>query len=192
MQVLAETGCYADFTLPSAPDVSQVPRINALYECGGPLHLRAPHKSGRNIRVGQTPVLPLIFTGPLIFDWSRRKRGVPVPRIDNGALTANYPLTVKRLTRWRSAHISVLGRPDWIFIKLYSHGFFEADQQAMIGADMQRFLEEAMSEAERSGDFKIHFTTAREAFNIAMAAVDGHSGEPGLYRDYRLRPIMKE
>ena len=28
MQVLAETGCYADFTLPSAPDQSQVPKIN--------------------------------------------------------------------------------------------------------------------------------------------------------------------
>src|SRR6266699_2111632 len=41
MQILAETGCYADFTLPSAPDVSQVPRINALYECGHPLHERA-------------------------------------------------------------------------------------------------------------------------------------------------------
>src|SRR5262249_30505119 len=32
MQILEETGCYADLTLPSAPDRSQVPRINALYE----------------------------------------------------------------------------------------------------------------------------------------------------------------
>jgi hypothetical protein len=192
MQILAETGCYADFTLPSAPDVSQVPRINALYECGRPLHERAPHRSGPDIRVGQKPGLPLIFTGPLIFDWSRRRKGLPVPRIDNGALTANYPLTMERLARWRGAHIAVLGRPDWIFIKLYSHGFFAADQSAMIGEGMQRFLETALEESERTGEFKLHFATAREAFNIAMAAVDGHSGAPGLYRNYRLRSIMKE
>jgi len=99
---------------------------------------------------------------------------------------------MKRLARWRSAQISVVGRPDWIFIKLYSHGFFDTDQPAMIGDDMQHFLEGALEEAERSGAFKLHFTTAREAFNMVMAAVDGHSGEPGMYRDYRLRSIMKE
>jgi hypothetical protein len=27
---------------------------------------------------------------------------------------------------------------------------------------------------------------------MVMATVDGHKGEPGLYRDYRLRQIMKE
>jgi hypothetical protein len=25
--------------------------------------------------------------------------------------------------------------------------------------------------------------------NIALAACDGHDGDPGAYRDYRLRPI---
>jgi hypothetical protein len=57
---------------------------------------------------------------------------------------------------------------------------------------MLRFLEEALEQAEQSGQFKLHLATAREAFNIAMAAVDGHEGEPGLYRDYRLRQIMNE
>lgn len=192
MQILAETGCYADFTLPSAPDISQVPRINSLYQCGHPLNTPVPHRSGPDIKVGQRLDLPVIFTGPLVFDWRRRKNGLPIPRIDNGALTANYPLTMERLQRWQGAHISVLGRPEWIFIKLYCHGFFEHDQSAMIGQDMLRFLEEALEQAEQSGQFKLHLATAREAFNIAMAAVDGHEGEPGLYRDYRLRQIMNE
>jgi hypothetical protein len=56
---------------------------------------------------------------------------------------------------------------------------------------MRRFLDEMLALAERS-EFEVHFATAREAFNIAMAAVDGQTGEPGLYRDYRLRPIMAE
>jgi hypothetical protein len=192
MQILRETGCYADFTLPSAPDVSQVRRINALYECGHPLREQKPHRSGPSIEVGKKTGLPIIFTGPLVLDWRRRKGGLPVPRIDNGVLTARYRSDTRRLARWQGAHIGVVGRPEWIFIKLYCHGFFEEDQPAMIGSEMLRFLDEALDYAEHSGQFKLHFTTSREAFNIAMAAVDGFSGNPGLYRDYRLRPIMKQ
>ena len=61
----------------------------------------------------------------------------------------------------------------------------------MIGELMRRFLDEMLESTDRSGEFKVHFATAREAFNIAMAAVDGQPGEPGLYRDYRLRQIMR-
>ncbi|MEP6741365.1 MAG: hypothetical protein ABJB61_02620 [bacterium] len=53
-------------------------------------------------------------------------------------------------------------------------------------------MNEALELGARTGDFKIHFASAREAFNMVMAALDGHGGEPGLYRDYRLRQIMKE
>lgn len=192
MQILADTGCYADLTLPSAPDVSQVARINAVYECGHPLTERKPHRSGPNLRVGRRPEkLPIIFTGPLAFDWSRRKHGVPVPRLDNGALTGLYPPTLERLERWASARIGVAGRPEWVFIKLYCHGFFDEDQPAMIGEDMRRFLSEAAELGERTGKFKLHFASAREMYNMAVAAADGHAGEPGQYRDYRLKQIMR-
>ena len=192
MQILAETGCYADFTLPSAPDQSQVPRINAIYECGNPLHESRPHRSGPGLEVGRVPSSPVIFTGPLVFDWSRRIKGLPVPRVDDGALAQNFPLTLERFERWRGAHIAVAGRPDWVFIKLYSHGFFEWDQDAMIGEQMRRFMSEVLEFADRSGNLKIHFASAREAFNMAIAAVDGRSGNPHEYRDYRLREIMRE
>jgi len=133
-----------------------------------------------------------MFTGPLVFDWRRRVRGLPIPRIDDGALAQNYPLTLNRFNHWRNAHISVAGRPEWIFIKLYSHGFFEFDQDAMIGDQMKRFMTEVLELSERTREFKIHFASAREAFNMVMAAVDGQVGEPGDYRDYRLRQIMNE
>lgn len=192
MQILAETGCYADFTLPSAPDRSQVPRLNAIYQCGRPLHERSPHRTGPNIRVGDRPTLPLIFTGPLVFNWQRRVRGLPVPRLDDGVLAANYSLDLDRLSRWAGAHIGVRGRPEWNFIKLYCHGFFTYDQDVVIGDAVRRFWDQVLGLAEQTGLFKIHFACAREAFNIAMAAVDGRRGEPGLYRDYQLRLIMSE
>lgn len=191
MQVLAETGCYADFTLPSAPDQSQVPRLNAIYQCGGPLDEAVPHRTGPSVRVGHSPRLPLIFTGPLIFNWRRRLRGLPVPRLDDGCLVAHYPLDLARFNDWRNAHIGVEGKPDWIFIKLYCHGFFMQDQPAMIGDEMRRFLDTVIELGEQTGSFKIHFATAREAFNIAMAASDGRDGDPGQYRDYRLQQIMR-
>jgi hypothetical protein len=131
------------------------------------------------------------MTGPLVFDWSRRRRGLPAPRIDDGVVKTGYPITPTRLRRWRGAGISVSGRPEWIFIKLYCHGFFTNDQAATIGEPARRFLQETLEQADRDGRLKVHFATAREAFNIALAAVDGRSGEPGQYRDYRLRPIRQ-
>ncbi|MGH9908264.1 MAG: hypothetical protein ACRD8U_22085, partial [Pyrinomonadaceae bacterium] len=163
-----------------------------IYECGYPLNEVRPHRSGPGLKVGSQPSYPLIFTGPLVFDWSRRVWGLPIPRIEDGALAQNYPLTLDRFQRWRGAHIGVAGRPEWVFIKLYSHGFFEWDQDAMIGEQMRSFMGEVMEFADRSGNLKIHFATAREAFNMVMAAVDGRTGNPHKYRDYKLREIMKE
>jgi hypothetical protein len=190
MKILADTGCYADLTLPSAPHVSQVSRINDIYTCGNDLSKRVPHRSGPSVRVGDTKLqLPILLSGPLVFDWSARKFAV-VPRLDNSALTAKLPLGPERLTRLADANIAVKGRPDWIFIKLYCHGFFDVDQPAVIGDTMRKGLEEAINLAERTGKFQFHFASAREAFNITMAAIDGQSGDPGKYRDYRLKQIM--
>jgi len=192
MQILAETGCYADLTLPSAPDRSQVPRINAIYQCGRPLTERSPHYSGPDLRVGHAPRLPVLLSGPLILYWKRGSRGLPVLGVENGSLAANYPLDLERLRRWRSARVCVRGRPEWVFIKLTCHGFPSSDQGQMIGEPMRRFLEDVVELGEQTGQFRVHFATAREAFNMAMAAVDGHGGEPGRYRNHRLRLIMHE
>ena len=193
MRILADTGCYMDLTMPSAPDQSQVSRINAIYQCGHPLEEQKPYRSGPSISVGMNePQLPLIFTGPLVFNWRRRVRGFPIPRLDDGALTSRQPLDMLRLDRWRGARIHVEGRPEWIFIKLYCHGFFHFDQPSMIGERMRRFWGEVIEYSDRTNEFKIHFASAREAFNMITAATDGRDGEPGEFRDYRLKQIMRE
>ncbi|MFN2501402.1 MAG: hypothetical protein ABR530_05265 [Pyrinomonadaceae bacterium] len=141
MEILRDTGCYADMTLPSAPDQSQIPVVNKIYECGFPLHEPAPHRRGNGVSAnGKEPSLPLIFTGPLVFNWTRRSAGLPLPRIDDGALTANQSLNRARFDRWRAANITVAGRPDWIFVKLYCHGFFDADQPYCIGEEAKNSL----------------------------------------------------
>jgi hypothetical protein len=192
MEVLATTGCYADFTLPSAPDQSQVPKINSIYQCGNPLQEARPHRSGPDLKVGDKPILPIIINGPLVFDWKRRIHGLPVPRVDDGALARNYPLNMDRFRRWLSAQIGVKGRPDWIFIKLHCHAFFEYDRDAMIGDQLKRFMTEVLELGDATGRFKIHFASAREVFNMVLAALAGEEGDPGQYRDYFLRQILKE
>lgn len=193
MQILRETGCYADMTLPSAPDQTQVPVINQIYECGLPLTERMPHRKARAIGVfGNRPQLPLIFQGPLVFNWTRRVRGVPVPRLEDGALVYNQPMDLARFNRWLSANVTVNGKSDWVFVKLYCHGFFDYDQSACIGEDARRFFGEIIEHGERGGKYQVHFATAREAFNMVMAAVDGQEGSPHDFRSYRLRAIMDE
>lgn len=191
MQILQDTGCYADMTLPSAPGQTQVPMINKIYECTLPFDQPVPHRKGRPVQVRSTdPALPLIFTGPLVFNWTRRIKGIPFPRIDDGAMTNNQPMDMARFKRWVSSNIIVKEQPDWVFIKLHCHGFFDNDQSACIGEEAIRFFSEMGEHGDRSGEYKLYFATAREAFNIVMAALDGKKGSPGSYRNYRLKEIM--
>ena len=193
MQILQETGCYADFTLPSAPDETQIPMLNCIYECGLPLTEKMPHRTGKRVSTfGNQPQLPLIFTGPLIFNWTRRVKKIPIPRLDDGALVDHQPMDLARLNRWRSANITVENRPEWVFVKLYCHGFFDYDQSACIGEKAVRFFNEVIENGERTKDYAVHFASAREAFNMVTAAIDGKTGTPHDYRNYRLRAIMEE
>jgi hypothetical protein len=45
--------------------------------------------------------------------------------------------------------------------------------------------------ALESREYEVHFVTAREMVNIVLAACDGLEGNPGEYRDYRLKRIVR-
>jgi hypothetical protein len=187
MQILAETGCYADFTLPSAPDPAQTAKINSIYECTLPLDRRSPHRRGRDLRQGRAPkTFPLIVQGPLAIQATRQQGKWSFPRIENGELTSTRPPTMDRLKLWRQAAISVQGRPNWVFIKLHCHGMDLRDTGALLGRSMEQFLKSLTEHSTRDGHF-VHFVTAREMTNILLAACDGREGNPGSFRDYRLR-----
>jgi len=187
MQILADTGCYADFTLPaSALHPAQISKINSLYECGLPLAHRAPHRQGRDLRVGRSPrIFPLMVQGPLLVDFDRAARS-GIARLENAALTASRPPSLPRLQLWKKAAIRVRHRPDWLFIKLHCHGMNPTDREAVLGSGMKQFITELVQGAPDRSEI-IHFVTAREMVNIIWAACEGHEGNPGDYRDYRLK-----
>jgi len=186
MQVLAETGCYADFTLPTASfHAAQIAKINSLYECALPLVQRAPHRRGRDLERGRPPaVFPLIVQGPLMVRFSSSRSRIV--GIENGAITKRNPLSLARLRLWKRAAISVRGKPDWLFIKLHCHGMDPTQRDAVLGEPMRDFLRELVEGADERGEI-LHFVSAREMVNIVLAACDGRDGNPGEYRDYRLK-----
>jgi hypothetical protein len=187
LQILADTGCYADLTLPTgAFHGAQTSKINSLYECALPLGERAPHRRGRDLARGHAPqVFPLMVQGPLMLDFGGN-HGSRRLRIDNAALTGANPANLHRLKLWKRAAISVIGKPDWIFIKLHCHGMDPTQEDATLGSAMQKFLLDLVGGAERRNEV-LHFVSAREMVNIILAACDGKEGNPGEYRDYRLR-----
>ena len=189
MQILAETGCYADFTLPTATfHPAQIAKINSLYECALPLNQRAPHREGRDLERGRSPeVFPLIVQGPLML-----RRGSPsrswIGGIENGAITRRNPLSLSRLRLWKLAAISVRGKPDWLFIKLHCHGMDPTQHDVVLGEPMREFLGELVDGAAQRDEI-LHFVSAREMVNVVLAACDGREGNPGEYRDYRFKRV---
>ena len=189
MQILAETGCYADLTLPTGSfHPAQTAKINSLYECALPLNQPAPHRRGRDLKVGRRPsIFPLILQGPLLLDFTPSPR-LRLGRVENGAITRPNPPSLHRLQLWKKAAIRVHGRPDWSFIKLHCHSMDTTQQESLVGEPMRAFVRQLVEGAKERQEI-LHFVTAREMTNILLAACDGREGNPGDYRDYRLRLI---
>ena len=187
MQILADTGCYADFTMPAAPfHPAQIGKVNSLYECGLPLDAKAPHRRGRDLRSGRAPqTFPLMVQGPLMLDFDQHARN-GIGRFENAALTGFNRPGLRRLKLWKKAAISIQDRPDWLFIKLHCHSMDPSGEESVLGRSWQSFLRELI-EGAAGREEVIHFVTAREMVNIMWAACDGLEGNPGLHRDYRLR-----
>jgi hypothetical protein len=189
MQILAETGCYADMTLPTSSfHASQTAKINSIYECGLPLTEKAAHRNGRDLAQGRAPqVYPIMVQGPLMLNFNSG-RGSRLVRVDNGALTGTNPANLLRLSLWKRAAITVKGKPDWLFIKLHCHGMDPEHEGANLGSAMQKFARELTEGAEERNEV-LHFVSAREMVNIILAACDGKEGNPGAYRDYQLKKV---
>ncbi|MFX0124537.1 MAG: hypothetical protein ACFFAE_12965 [Candidatus Hodarchaeota archaeon] len=188
MEILAQTGCYMDCTLPSAPDVTQVNKINSIYECGLPLSQAIPHRVGRDLAVGdKEPIFPFLLEGPLLINWKHTNKGMYFPSIENGAIHDYNLPTIERFRLWAGAHIHVKGCPNWIFIKLHTHSLRSDHANSIRGPVMKVFLYDLDKLFNDGIKYRLHFTTSRETANIILAAVNKKTGNPGSYRDYKFK-----
>jgi hypothetical protein len=189
LDVLRETGCYADFTLPSAPSETQTRKINSIYWAVDDPNRPKSHNTGLDVGVGKRPGKSLLMIqGPLLLDWSRRKWGI-LPGIENGNLQKNQPPSGNRLLRWLDAGIKVTGGPNWFFVKLHTHGVNEPNQDVLLGEPMVRFHELLRERADRDSSFRFHYVTAREMANIALAVAEGSTVSVQAARSFRYIPL---
>lgn len=186
--VLKETGCYADFTLPAAPNESQTAKINSIYYAQDIAGQPKSHNTGVDVKVGgKTWGDLMIIQGPLTLNWKKRKFGF-MPRIEASDMRGQTPPTKERVDLWVNANIHVQGRPNWVFIKIHTHGTQEQDMDTLLGSqtdEMFSYLEEKYNDGKQ---YVLHYVTARETFNIIKAAEAGLDGNPNAYRDYILKP----
>jgi hypothetical protein len=88
---------------------------------------------------------------------------------------------------WMNLGIHVQAQPNWLFIKLHTHGGIPQNMKTLLGDSMRRFYGHLAQEYNDGKNFRLHFVTAREMVNIIHAAEDDRSGDAGQFRDYRYK-----
>jgi hypothetical protein len=159
--LLRDLGCYADFTMPSAPSPTQGRVVNQVYWCTANPDNR-PKSFDRGIQAtpggGRQGDL-LMITGPLGVRFGRRLK----PRLEMGEI-AGYDLpTAARVRQWFDL-APMIG--DDLFLKLYTHGAPERNLEPLLEhglSDLFRFLAE---EAAERG-IEIHWSTAWQMYQAA-------------------------
>ncbi len=176
LTVLLETGCYADFTLPSAPSDTQTRLVNSIYYARDIPGRCGSHNWGIPARVGNAAPEDhlLMIQGALLPDWRNRKLGI-FPRIENSDIHGGRPASWKRFQDWTRAGVHVAGRPDWLFVKLHTHGCKDGNIDTWLGPESQRFHEDLAAHAKRNSNFHYHYVTAWEMAQLVHQAERGET-----------------
>lgn len=187
--VLTETGCYADFTFPSAPSPSQPRMVNSIYRAINIEGQPRSHDYGniviKGLRGGGKGLM--IIEGPLAFNWEKRKWKI-LPSIENSEISAGNVISTERIDLWVRQNITVSGKSEWVFVKVHMHGALPENTDVLLEKEMKKmhlYLQEKYNEGEK---WKLHYVSAREMYNIIRAAEDGCEGSPGEYRNYEIKP----
>jgi hypothetical protein len=178
LRALGEAGCYADFTFPALGSPAQPKKTNAIYYATEDGRAKS-YDTGVDVTVGGRPAGDLmIFQGPVAVDWR-------VGCLEDGALEDSSPPHPRRLAGWLKAHVHVPGRPEWVFVKLHTHAM---QNRASFLSPALDAVFAAMGIWWNRPPFRLHYVTAREAYNLVKAAEAGHAGNPDDYRDFVLPP----
>lgn len=195
LDILRETGCYADFTFPSIPSSTQPRRFcNDLYWARDRFGMPRSHDYGRRLEVGASPeeVELLLVQGPVGLNWRSRKFGL-IPRIENADVSGGNVPTPDRVDLWIRQQVSVRGRENWIFVKLHTHGCVERNADVLLGEQMRAMYQHLLKHYNDGQNAAVHFVSARELNNIARAAVAGEGSLPGDCRDWSVgRPPIRQ
>lgn len=172
--ILLKTGCYADFTMPSAPSDTQTRIVNSIYYASDMPGRCKSHDLGTRAEVGRNRPADslLMIQGPLLFDSSRKKFGI-LPRVENGDLLGNHPPSLRRLQLWLKAGVMVKGQPNWRFVKLHTHGCKNGNIDMLLGGQMMLFHQELAELQSLQPNFRFHYVSAWEMAQLVHCAERG-------------------
>jgi hypothetical protein len=170
LTLLRDLGCYADFTLPSAPSLAQARMVNTIYWAqDDPLRPKS-YDTGLPLTPGGSSRGDLLMiAGPLALNWVER-RGV-LPRLETGELAAHNPVTPERVRLWLE-FAPRIGHD--MFIKLFAHGALEVNLTQLLSRDLDFVFQSVRRECERRGA-ELHFVSAwemKQAVDTAAMAPD--------------------
>lgn len=180
LNLLLALGCYGDFTFPSGGSTQPkwLDKIFVSRDSDQPKSYDDP-KLIRELTNGGAPIRKnelMLFEGP-----------------GEDGLMSNVdefnPPTLEMMDVWVEENVHVPGREDWIFVKLYTHSAQNLassvqGQEVLVGQIADKFYSDIERVYNDGTNFKLHYVTSREAYNIVRAAVDGKNGDPNRYRDY--------
>ncbi len=173
--ILARTGCYADFTLPSAPSPTQTRIINSIYYASDEPARPKSHDSGRPARVGLAPEGDLLLVqGVLALNWRQRKMGL-LPRLETSDLGAHLPPDPGRIPLWLRFAPAVEGAEHIRFLKLSCHGAPEKNHASLLGEAARRTLGELCTRYNDGQRYRLLFVNCREMVQAIHAL---ERGEP--------------
>lgn len=148
--LLRDLGCYADFTLPSAPSPAQTRIVNTIYWATDDPARPRSHDAGVALTAGG-PVAGdlLMISGPLTLNL-REWRTPLVPRLECGEVAGNCLPTRHRARLWVRVAPRLGGD---VFIKLFGHGAPEKNATPLLeqGGALDRTLQYLREEANELG-----------------------------------------
>jgi hypothetical protein len=167
--ILKETGCYADFTFPSAPDSTQPPILNRIYYATDDPTRPRSHHTGTDAEFGKLPSGDLlIVTGPLAVDWRRCMR-TGLPSIENAAISSTNPPTPARVDIWIRVGITVKHWPSWVFVKVHTHGAQERVAACLLDQGLKELYAYLLRRYNDGRRYVLHFVGPREIYCCVKA-----------------------
>lgn len=196
LDLLQKWGAFADLTFPSPLAAAQPRQINSIYRATATPAPKS-YDTGVPVVKDESAEGLMMIQGPLGFDFRN-----PLIFFENGALDdqeitgfsgkVNSILGRRQLWRphrvdnWLRLSPGVVGKPEWVFIKLHAHGMqhrgfiFELIDDAVT----------SLQDVAASRGIRLHFVSAREAYNLIRSLESGEVGDPAQYFNFEIgRPL---
>ena len=168
--LLRDLGCYADFTMPSAPSPTQGRVVNQIYWCTNNQDNRSrsfDHGIEATAGGGKRGDL-LMITGPIGLRFGERM----MPRLETGEIAGYDMPTPLRVRRWFDLAPTI---GEDAFLKIYTHGAPEHNIGPLLNGGLSDLYRMLAEDAEKRG-IEVHWATAWQMYQAADALI--HAGEP--------------